>query len=45
MPQPTCPCEGQTLDRHLQPTMLGFLCNGPLHGYALVKLLIDAPKY
>ena len=32
--KPSCPCEGQTLDRHLQPTILAVLAEGPLHGAA-----------
>ena len=40
---PTCPCEGQTLDRHLQPTISACLADGPEHGYALADRLSDSP--
>ena len=39
----TCACEGQTLDRLLQPTVMAILSRGPLHGYALVDRLKDSP--
>ena len=39
----TCACEGQTLDRLLQPTVMTILSKGPLHGYALVDRLKDSP--
>ena len=38
-----CPCEGQTLDRYLQPTILAILADGPLHGYAIVERLAASP--
>lgn len=41
--RPTCPCEGQTLDRLLGPAILAFLADGPLHGYALVERLATSP--
>jgi DNA-binding PadR family transcriptional regulator len=41
--EPSCPCEGQTLDRHLQPTILAILTEGPLHGYAIVERLARSP--
>ena len=41
--KPSCPCEGQTLDRHLQPTILAILVEGPLHGYAIVDRLARSP--
>ena len=41
--KPSCPCEGQTLDRHLQPTILAILAEGPLHGYAIVDRLARSP--
>ena len=41
--KPSCPCEGQTLDRHLQPTILAILAEGPLHGYAIVERLARSP--
>ena len=40
---PSCPCEGQTLDRHLQPTILAYLADGPEHGYALADRLSGSP--
>jgi DNA-binding PadR family transcriptional regulator len=39
----TCPCEGQTLDRLLQPTVMALLVKEPLHGYALIDRLKDSP--
>ena len=39
----TCPCEGQTLDRLLQPTVMALLVEGPLHGYALIEELKKSP--
>lgn len=42
-PKRTCPCEGQTLDRLLQPTVMALLVDGPLHGYALIEKLKDSP--
>lgn len=39
----TCACEGHTLDRLLQPTVMAFLVEGPLHGYALIERLKDSP--
>ena len=41
--KPTCPCEGQTLDRLLAPNILAFLADGPAHGYALVERLATSP--
>jgi DNA-binding PadR family transcriptional regulator len=41
--KPSCPCEGQTLDRHLQPTILAILAKGSLHGYAIVDQLARSP--
>jgi PadR family transcriptional regulator len=38
-----CACEGHTLDRLLQPTVMVFLTEGPLHGYALIDRLKDSP--
>jgi DNA-binding PadR family transcriptional regulator len=38
-----CPCEGQSLDRLLQPTVMALLTEGPLHGYALIERLKDSP--
>ena len=38
-----CACEGQTLDRLLQPTVMALLVDGPQHGYALVERLKDSP--
>jgi len=42
--EPSCPCEGQALDRHLQPTILAVLAEGPLHGYAIVERLAQSPR-
>ena len=41
--KPFCPCEGRTLDRHLQPTILAYLADGPEHGYALAGRLGGSP--
>jgi len=41
--QRRCACEGRTLDRLLQPTVMAFLVEGPQHGYALVERLKDSP--
>ena len=38
-----CPCEGHTLDRMLQPTVMALLVEEPLHGYALIEKLKDSP--
>ncbi len=38
-----CPCEGHTLDRLLQPTVMALLGESPMHGYSLVKRLQDSP--
>ena len=38
-----CPCEGQTLDRHFQATVLALLGHEPLHAYALVERLAESP--
>ena len=42
-PRTTCPCEGGTFDRHLQPTILAYLADGPEHGYALADRLSGSP--
>ena len=41
--RPSCPCEGRTLDRHLQPTILAYLADGPEHGYAMADRLSGSP--
>ena len=38
-----CACEGRTLDRLLQPTVMAILARGPRHGYALVAELSGSP--
>ena len=38
-----CVCEGHTLDRMLQPTVMALLAEGPQHGYALVQRLSESP--
>ena len=38
-----CACEGHTLDRMLQPTVMAILAKGPQHGYALVERLCESP--
>ena len=38
-----CSCEGQTLDRLLQPTVMAFLSKEPVHGYSLVEKLKESP--
>ena len=38
-----CACEGDTLDRLLQPAVMALLSTGPLHAYALVDRLSSSP--
>ena len=38
-----CACEGHTLDRLLQPTVMALLSEGPRHGYELVERLSESP--
>jgi DNA-binding PadR family transcriptional regulator len=38
-----CACEGHTLDRLLQPTVMALLAEGPQHGYVLVERLSESP--
>lgn len=38
-----CSCEGHTLDRLLQPTVMALLAEGPQHGYVLVERLSESP--
>lgn len=38
-----CSCEGHTLDRMIQPTVMALLAEGPLHGYLLVERLASSP--
>jgi len=40
-----CPCEGQTLDRLIQPAILVVLAGGPLHGYRLVERIGKMPGF
>lgn len=42
-PERCCACEGHTLDRLLQPTVMALLSEGPAHGYALVERLKVSP--
>jgi DNA-binding PadR family transcriptional regulator len=42
-PKRPCACEGDTLDRLLQPTVMALLVEGPQHGYALVERLRESP--
>jgi DNA-binding PadR family transcriptional regulator len=41
----TCPCEGRTLDRLIQPAILVVLAGGPLHGYRLVERIGKLPGF
>lgn len=41
--KPPCACEGHTLNRLLQPTVMALLAEGPQHGYALVERLSRSP--
>ena len=41
----TCPCEGGTLDRLIQPAILVVLASGPLHGYRLVDRISKLPGF
>jgi len=38
-----CACEGDTLDRLLQPAVMALLAECPMHGYAIVERLKDSP--
>ena len=38
-----CACEGHTLDRLLQPTVMAILAKGPQHRYALLGELSKYP--
>jgi DNA-binding PadR family transcriptional regulator len=40
-----CPCQGETLDRLLQPTMLVLLSRRPLSGYRLLQALSGTPMF
>ena len=40
-----CPCEGQTLDRLIQPAILVVLAGGPPHGYRLVERIGKMPGF
>ncbi|MBN1420781.1 MAG: helix-turn-helix transcriptional regulator [Planctomycetes bacterium] len=42
-PRDRCPCEGQTLDRLIQPAVLATLARESLHGYALIRKLRALP--
>ena len=39
----TCPCEGNTLDKLVQPAILAVLAEGPLHGYKLAERIGEMP--
>jgi DNA-binding PadR family transcriptional regulator len=41
----TCPCDGETLDRFIQPAILVVLAGGPLHGYRLVDRISELPGF
>jgi poly-beta-hydroxybutyrate-responsive repressor len=41
----TCPCNGGTLDRLIQPAILVILAEGPLHGYRLVTRISELPGF
>ena len=43
--QEACPCEGNSLDRLIQPAILACLATEPLHGYALVQRLGEVPTF
>jgi PadR family transcriptional regulator PadR len=40
-----CPCQGETLDRLLQPTMLVLLSRRALSGYRLLQALAGTPMF
>lgn len=42
-PKRVCACEGHTLDRLLQPTVMALLAESPMHGYALGERLRELP--
>jgi len=39
----TCPCEGNTLDKLIQPAILAVLAEAPLHGYKIAERLGEMP--
>jgi PadR family transcriptional regulator, regulatory protein PadR len=41
----TCPCDGETLDRLIQPAILVVLASRPLHGYRLVERISELPGF
>ncbi len=43
MPRKKCACQGHTLDRLLQPTVMALLAEESLHGYALIGRLKNSP--
>ena len=38
-----CPCAGIHLDKFIQPAILAFLTEGPLHGYNIAQRLVEIP--
>jgi DNA-binding PadR family transcriptional regulator len=38
-----CACEGHTLDRLLQPTVMAILAKSPMHGYVILEELKQSP--
>ena len=40
-----CPCQGETLDRLIQPAVLAFLAREPMSGYRLLRLLDGMPMF
>jgi DNA-binding PadR family transcriptional regulator len=40
-----CPCEGQTLDRLIQPVMLGLLARSPQNGYRVHAQISRMPAF
>ena len=40
-----CACAGNNLDKLVQPTILLFLAEQDLHGYALIQKLMDSPMF
>ncbi|MGC8660588.1 MAG: PadR family transcriptional regulator [Desulfomonilaceae bacterium] len=37
-----CPCAGTNLDRLLQPTILALLADSDIHGYGLIRKIVDS---
>jgi DNA-binding PadR family transcriptional regulator len=43
--EPSCPCEGKTLERLIRPAVLLLLAQEPMYGYRLVQQLAEMPMF